>query len=247
MKTFISIALIILTLPVAAQEIDNRYFELRTYHCHENKRPDLIKRFKNHTMKLFGKHGIANIAYFLPVNKDDNSLVYIIAYPNKSSRDSLWNSFASDPEWQRVAKKSEENGPLVEKVDQVFMTITPELSPSIKHGKYGKRVFELRTYYCFPGKLGNLRTRFEDHTRTLFEKFGMSNVVYWTSDEKDNSQSKLVYLLGHKSEQEGLASFKAFRADPEWQKVSKKSEENGKIVEKVISVYLEPLPFSPLK
>lgn len=247
MKTFISIALVILALPVMAQEIDNRYFELRTYHCHENKRPDLIKRFKNHTMKLFEKHGIANIAYFLPTHKDDNSLVFILAYPSKSSRDSLWNSFATDPEWQRVAKKSEENGPLVEKVDQVFMNIVPELSPSIKYGKHAKRVFQLRTYYCFPGKLDNLKTRFKDHTRTLFEKHGMDNVVYWTTDEKDNSPSRLVYLLGHKSEQEGLASFKAFRDDPEWQAVAKKSEENGKIVEKVVLTYLEPLPFSPLK
>lgn len=247
MKMFIGIFLLILSMQVMAQKVDNRYFELRTYHCPDNKRPDLIRRFKDHTMKLFEKHGITNIAYFLPIDTSNYSLVYILAYPNKASRDSLWNSFGTDPEWQRAAKKSEENGPLVAKVDQVFMNIAPELSPSINTGKKGKRVFELRTYYCFPGKLGDLRKRFEDHTRTLFEKHGMTNIVYWTSDEKDTSQTKLVYLLAHQSEAAGQASFKSFRDDPEWQRVAKKSEENGKIVEKVVSIYLEPLPYSPLK
>lgn len=247
MKTLISIALTILSVGAIAQKVDNRYFELRIYHCHENKRPDLIKRFKDHTMRLFQKHGIANIAYFLPVDTSNNSLAFILAYPDKASRDSLWNSFASDPEWQRAAKKSEENGPLVAKVDQVFMTVAPELSGSINSGKKPKRIFELRTYYCFPEKLGDLRTRFKDHTRKLFEKHGMTNIVYWTSVEKDNAESKLVYLLAHKSPEAAKTSFVSFRNDPEWQRVAKKSEENGKIVEKVVSVLLEPLPFSPLK
>lgn len=246
MKTLISIALTILSVGAIAQKADNRYFELRTYHCHDNKRPDLIKRFKDHTMRLFQKHGIANIAYFIPVDTTNNSLVFILAYPNKASRDSLWNSFASDPEWQQAAKKSEENGPLVAKVDQVFMNIAPELSTSIKSGKRSKRVFELRTYYCFPGKLADLRTRFKDHTRTLFEKHGMTNIVYW-AEEKANAEPRLVYLLAHKSPEAAKASFDSFRNDPVWQEVAKKSEENGKIVEKVVSVFLDPLPYSPLK
>jgi hypothetical protein len=247
MKMLIVVVLFAASLSAIGQKTDERYFELRTYHCHENKRPDLIKRFKDHTIRLFKKHGITNVGYFVPVDTTNYSLVFILAYPNKGSRDSLWNSFANDPDWQRAKGKSEENGPLVEKVDQVFMTVAPELSPAINGRKRSKRVFELRTYYCFPGKLADLRTRFENHTRALFEKHGMTNIVYWVSDEKDNAQSKLVYLLAHKSEKAGKTSFTSFGNDPEWQRVAKKSEENGKIVEKVVSVYLEPLPFSPLK
>ena len=98
-----------------------------------------------------------------------------------------------------------------------------------------------------PGKLENLDTRFRDHTRKLFEKQGMTNVVYWHSVPQDGSQPKLVYLLAHKSEEAAKTSFDAFRKDPDWIKARDASEANGKIVEKVESVYLTPLDFSRLK
>lgn len=236
-----------LAIPSSGQNKDSRYFEMRTYHCHENKRPDLIKRFQDHTLRLFEKHGITNIGYFIPLDQNNNSLTFILAYPDKASRDVRWNNFANDPEWVDAYKKSEANGPLVAKVDQVFMNVAPELSPKIKKsaGK-GERIFELRTYHCFPGKVENLNARFRDHTRKLFKKHGMTNVAYWFTAEKDGAQPKLVYLLAHKSEETAKASFDAFRKDPEWIKVRDASEAGGKIVEKVESVYLTPLPFSPM-
>jgi hypothetical protein len=227
---------------------DSRYFEKRTYIAHEGKRPDLIKRFEDHTLKLFEKNGIENIAYFIPTDENNNTLIFILAYPDQDSRDILWNNFANDPEWQRVYKASEANGPLVSKVDQTFMTLSGELSPEIiRDTNEGSRVFELRTYTMFPGKVDAIHARFRDYTRELFQKHGMTNVMYWYTVEKDNAQPKLVYLLAHKTEKAGKASFEKFGKDPAWITVRDASEQNGKIVEKVESVYLNPLPFSPLK
>lgn len=240
--------LVALSVSAPAQKADTRYFEMRTYHCNENKRPDLIKRFQNHTLRLLEKHGITNVAYFLPTDPDNNSLTFILAYPDKASRDVRWNKFANDPEWKEAARKSEENGKLVAKVDQTFLTMVPELSSKINEGKRKQeRVFELRTYHCLPGRLEALDTRFEDHTRKLFEKHGMTNIVYWHTVPQDGAQPKLVYLLAHKSEDAAKASFDAFRKDPDWVKARDASEANGKIVEKVESVFLTPLDFSPLK
>lgn len=231
-----------------AQNKDSRYFEMRTYHCHENKRPDLIKRFQDHTLRLLEKHGIANIAYFVPTDGSNNTLTFILGYPDKASRDVRWNNFATDPEWKEARENSEANGPLVAKVDQVFMTLAPELSPKIKKSNARtERIFELRTYHCFPGKIENINARFRDHTRKLFEKQGMTNIAYWFTAEEEGVQPKLVYLLAHKSVDAAKASFDAFRSDPEWIKVRDASEANGKIVEKVVSVYLKPLQFSPMK
>src|SRR5687767_7575788 len=100
---------------------------MRTYHCTENKRSGLIRRFQDHTIRLFEKHGIENIAYFIPTDQNNNSLTFILAYPDKASRDIRWNNFANDPEWKEAAEKSEANGKLVARVDQVFMTVAPEL------------------------------------------------------------------------------------------------------------------------
>ncbi len=231
-----------------AQNADNRYFEMRTYTCHPEKRPDLIKRFQDHTLRLLKKHGIDNVAYFLPTKEDVYSLTFILGYPSQEMRDNLWNEFGADPKWKKAAAKSEANGKLVAKVDQTFLKMVPELTTAISPNTEAlNQVFELRTYTCLPNRLPALKARFRDHTRALFEKHGMKNVVYWESVEKDGTQSKLIYLLSHSSEAAAKASFDAFRIDPEWVKARDNSEADGKIVEKVESVFLKPLPFSPLK
>ena len=231
-----------------AEAQQSSYYEMRTHHSPEGKRTDMIKRFQDHTLKLFAKNGIENVAYFIPTDEKNNTLTFILAYPDQESRDVLWNKFVSDPEWQKAQKASEANGPLVSKVDQVFMTDALELTAEIsKLSPQESKIFELRTYHCFPGKLEAINDRFRDHTRELFEKHGMLNVIYWYTVEKDGAQPKLVYLLAHKDEATAKASFTAFGSDPEWIKVRDASEENGKIVEKVVSVYLKALPFSPIR
>ncbi|MBX2945400.1 MAG: NIPSNAP family protein [Cyclobacteriaceae bacterium] len=233
--------------PALAQKTDSRYFEMRTYHCHEGKRPDLIKRFQDHTVKLFEKSGIENIAYFLPVDESNNTLTFILAYPNRESRDRLWNTFANDPEWKAVFKQSEANGPLLTKIDQTFMTLAPELSSGIAKLPSEERIFELRTYFLHPGRVDAINARFRDHTRALFERHGMTNVVYWYTVEPDNAQPKLVYLLAHKGVEEAKNSFDKFRDDPDWKRVRDASEVSGPIVERIESKYFKTLPFSPLK
>ena len=109
------------------------------------------------------------------------------------------------------------------------------------------RVFELRTYTTHPGKLDALHARFRNHTVKLFEKHGMTNIVYLTPMDAPQSQNTLVYLLAHKSREAGKASFDAFRNDPDWVKVKTESEAAGPIVVKVDSVLLTPTDYSPMK
>ena len=109
------------------------------------------------------------------------------------------------------------------------------------------RVFELRTYTTHPGKLDALNARFRNHTVKLFEKHGMTNVVYLTPMDAPQSQNTLVYLLAHKSRDAAKASFDAFRSDPEWVKVKTETEAPGPIVVKVDSVFLTPTDYSPMK
>ena len=116
-------------------------------------------------------------------------------------------------------------------------------------GSPGKdRVFEMRTYYTFEGRLPALNKRFREHTCDLFKKHGMENIGYWTPvNEKDGKNNKLVYILAYPSLEAREASWKAFQADPEWKKAREASEADGKIVEKVESVFLNPTDYSPLK
>ena len=100
-----------------------RFFEMRTYYAAEGKMDDLNARFRNHTNKLFVKHGMDLVGYWQPVDKKD-VLVYILAYPSREAREKAWKEFNADPEWQAAKNKSEENGKLVAKAESVYMTPT---------------------------------------------------------------------------------------------------------------------------
>lgn len=229
----------------AQQTITSSYFEMRTYTVHEGKMPDLIQRFQNHTRTLFAKHGIESVAYFLSEAQPEQQLTFILGYPSAAERDIRWGNFANDPEWKAVAKASEANGPIVQKVDQVFMVWAKGLNAAKAPRPSG--VFQLRTYHLLPGRLDAIQARFRDHTQALFEKQGLSNYPYWITVEKEGVQSKLVYLIGHQNKEEFNAAFGRFVADPEWIKVRDASEISGKIVEKIDSHFYTALPFSPMK
>ena len=106
---------------------DSRCFELRTYYAASGKLEELHARFRNHTLKLFKKHGMEVVGFWGPTDKErgsENTLVYILAFPSRDARDKAWIDFRSDPEWQAVAKDSEKNGKLTEKIDSVIMMAT---------------------------------------------------------------------------------------------------------------------------
>ena len=86
-----------------------RIFELRTYTAPDGKLADLHARFKNHTMRIFKKHGIENIAYFAPMDAplSQNTLIYLIAHPSREAADQDWAAFQKDPEWQKLLERSE--------------------------------------------------------------------------------------------------------------------------------------------
>lgn len=105
------------------------------------------------------------------------------------------------------------------------------------------RVYELRTYTCYPGKLEALKARFGDHTIQIFNRHHLESAGYWVPQDAERSQNTLIYILAHPSIGEAKKNWDAFRNDPEWKKVSAESEANGH----VDSVFMNPTDFSKLK
>ena len=109
------------------------------------------------------------------------------------------------------------------------------------------RVFEMRTYYAAPGKMKDLHARFRDHTCKLFEKHGITLIGFWSPTKPEDAEQKIIYVLAYPNKEAAEKSWKEFMADPYWKAAQKKSEENGKLVSKVESVYMNPTDYSPLK
>ena len=93
----------------------NRVFEMRTYTAAPGKFEALKTRFRDHTTRLFEKHGMTNIGYWIPADPptSENTLVYILAYPSREAAKKSWAAFRADAEWQKVVAESQKDGNLL--------------------------------------------------------------------------------------------------------------------------------------
>jgi hypothetical protein len=261
------------TAPDAAK--DSRVYELRVYYAPEGKLDALNARFRDHTCKLFEKHGITNVGYWMPAENADRRLIYVVAHASREQADKNWKAFVGDADWKKAAAESEKNGKLVSKIERCYLTATDFSPKSVPAGT--GRTFELRTYIATPKNLEALNSRFRDHTCKLFEKHGMTNVGYfnYAPGEKLNcgkllaacsasgkadaecdkdacaADSALVYLLAHASADAAKASFDAFRKDPTWLAAREASEKKAggllTVKDGVKSLMLTPTDYSPMK
>ena len=107
-------------------------YELRTYTTEEGRLPALHARFKDHTIRLFEKHGMKNVLYFTPVDSDgksvDNKLVYLLAHKSQAAAKASFDAFRQDPEWIAARDASEKDGKIVAKLETQFFNLT-EYSP----------------------------------------------------------------------------------------------------------------------
>jgi hypothetical protein len=119
---------------------------------------------------------------------------------------------------------------------------------SAAHAQTANRIFELRTYTAQPGKFDAMKARFKEHiVPTMFPKYNMTLIGFWTAADAPLSENTLVYILAHPSREAAQKNWDAFRAGPERAKVWAETEKDGAINLKVESVFLNPINFSPIK
>lgn len=104
----------------------SKVFELRTYTAPEGKLPNLQARFRDHTIRIFNKHGMTSVGYWVPQDppNKDNTLVYIISHDSREQAKKNWADFQADPEWKKVSAESQVDGRIVSNVVSVFMDAT---------------------------------------------------------------------------------------------------------------------------
>jgi hypothetical protein len=202
------------------KENEGKLYELRIYTTNPGKLPDLHARFRDHTMRLFEKHGMENIIYWTVVEGargedeiQDNLLVYIIAHKDDQARDASWEAFMNDPEWKAVAAKSEENGKILAEPPRAILMRETDFSAQDaapnKDSDEPARLFELRQYNDGPERLPATVDRFASGEKDLFTKHGMETVKFWTATD----DSAFIYLLAHKDREAARASWEGFFTD----------------------------------
>lgn len=111
---------------VGASAKPARVFELRTYTAAPGKLDELHARFRAHTMRIFERHGMTNIGYWTPTDSAlaANTIIYVLSHESRDAAKKSWAAFGADPEWQRVKAASEAQGPIVTKVESMFLDAT---------------------------------------------------------------------------------------------------------------------------
>ena len=105
---------------------DHRVFEIRTYTTPEGKLPALNAQFRDHTVHLFQRHGMISVGYWTPQDAPlaRNTLIYILAHPDRDAAKRNWDAFRKDPDWQKALADSERDGKLIAKIDSVYLDPT---------------------------------------------------------------------------------------------------------------------------
>ena len=242
-----------LSLNAWSQSPSGPLYELRAYSSELGRQGDVLKLIEKGGMPFMSKHNLNFVAAWTPTDSKDERVYTLISHKDKASCDSNWTAFQNDAGWKDVLQKSAVDGKKpVKSFERIFLT-TNDYSPAINVKEVGNRVFELRTYVASKGNLDGLNARFRNHTLKLFEKHGMTNIVYWSAaagetltcgkllealspvgkaeakiDVNDPAAgNSLIYFIAHASEDSAKASFDKFRLDADWDKARKESEANA--------------------
>ena len=242
-----ALALMLGSTAAALSAAENPIYELRVYTCEPGKLELLHARFRDHTCKLFEKHGMKNIAYWQPVEGDtaSNTLIYVLEHASRDAATQSWAAFRSDPEWMAIKAETEQEGKFLTKpVESTFMALTDYSAKPVPVDP--SQLYELRVYVTHPGKLDALHARFRDHTCQLFEKHGMQNVAYWTPLDEPAAQNTLIYFVSHADRDASQGSWTAFIADPVWHAARDASEKDGAILsQRPDATFLRTVDYSP--
>jgi hypothetical protein len=100
-----------------------RLFMLRTYYPRQGQMEAVKKRFREHGVELFKKHGIEVIGFWTPHDEKEkeNKLVYMIAWPSMDAAKAAWKSFGGDPDRKRIWAEYNKDGDIVDHWEAVYL------------------------------------------------------------------------------------------------------------------------------
>ena len=261
----------------AQSQSTSTLYELRTYVSEVGRQTDVLKLIKESGLPMMAKHKLTLVGAWTNVDPKDERVFTLLSHKDKASAEAAQATVQNDPEWKEMLQKSMVDGKRpVASLERIFLS-SNDYSPSLNIKDVGNRVFELRTYVATKGNLPALNARFKNHTVALFEKHGMTNILYCSvlDGEKLTATklleavspsgkataaidadlpavgNSLVYFIAHASPEAAKVNFEKFGADDAWKKAFKDSEASAggplTVKDGVKSLFLKPAAFSPIK
>jgi len=246
------IGLIVLALTAAtyaAEPAAQQYFELRLYTVTSNKLDGVLERFRNTVEPVRQKHGIKTVGYWSASGTTNSgTFAYLMAATSKEELQKQEKEFGADPKFKEgYAASNKKHGKTVDKI--VALPLTVDATAKFDFAASAKpRAFDLRVYSVLPGKLEAFRNRWRDYAVPICARHGLHSLGWWVTEKKDaDGHNQFICLLAGESVEAIQKSISEFHQDPEWQRVEKETEKDGKLRSGVEAFKLLPADFSPIK
>lgn len=225
------------------------YLELRVYSVSSGKMDAVVERFRDTVDPVRRKHGIDTLGYWTaPGTTNGGTFAYLIIAPSKENLQKREEQFGADPQFKEgYAASQKKYGNTVDRIETLSLAADPSaklnFSPAAK-----PRAFDLRIYSIEPAKIEAFRNRWRDRAVPIYGQKGLQSIGWWTTAERDaDGHEQFVCLLAGESTQAIQRAIAKFHADPEWQKIEKETERDGKLRSGVVAYKLTPLDFSALR
>ena len=224
------------------------FFELRLYSVTSNKFDGVLERFRDTVEPVRRKHSIKTVGYWTGGTTNGDKFIYLMTAASKEALQKQEKEFGADPQFKEgYAASNQKHGKTVDKIESLPLTV--DATAKFDFAASPKpRVFDLRIYSVLPGRLDAFRNRWRDHAVPIYERHGLHSVGWWVAEKQDaDGHDQFVALLAGESVDAIQKSIAAFHADPDWQRVEKETEKDGKLRSGVEAFKLTATDFSSLK
>jgi len=224
------------------------YFELRIYDVTSNKLDAVLERFRETVEPARHKHGITTLGYWTAQTTNGAQFVYLLAAATREELQQKEKEFGADSRFKEgFAASNKKHGKTVDKIVALPLSVDTSAKFDFAPAK-SPRLFDLRIYSVLPGKHHAFRERWAEHAVPVYARHGLQSVGWWTATRKDSAgNDQFVCLLAGESADAIQKSIAAFHKDPEWQRIERESERDGKLRDGVEALKLTPTEFSALK
>jgi len=231
-------------------------YEVRTIHLRntlDNQRSRLTDFLQHAAAPAFARAGIAPGAYFASMIAEETPfLITIASYPSLGAMEQQRAKLSADADYKKaLTAYNAQPGLNYERIDSVlgraFAAVPEMIVPGDTAGRPG-RIFELRRYESNNATTLARKIRmFESGEIAIFQRLGM-RPVFFAETIVGARMPNLVYMLSFDDLASREKLWKAFGADPEWQKMrSAPGDTDAEIVSNISVSLLQPLPFSAVR
>jgi NIPSNAP len=230
--------------------LEIRRYQLRNSADNQRQRTSEFLRWQTAALQRAGAGPVGAFASSIAPNTP--FLLTVVAYPTASAIEEVAGKLASDAEYQQaVTTYNSQPGLNYERMESSLLLSFagyPKVIPPANDGKRPARLFEVRTYES--NNTSTLRKKvqmFNDGEIGAFERAGGQPVFFGETVIGPN-QPSLTYMLSYDDLAGRDKVWKAFGADPGWQKLrATPGLSDAEIVSNITNYLVTPLAFSQIR